>query len=231
MFRVPGSRMGPACDARSQVGAVAYGGCAAGRVEDVTHCREGMERLETDFQDSWRSLGRRCSWAHWSSRTAEAAEPDLVGTRRARRRPPQWTSSKRRRTLRTATAADSSGDPRDLANDRAAEICRTTDHGSSPEGGDRVAPGDEYGQVDSRDELVRRVAATAHADRGRWWRSGRILRRSLRTARSRRRDLGITPSTVRPSCAAGHREAATSQSRRTSPTLHRGCPAQPEAVS
>ncbi|MFE2702098.1 SigE family RNA polymerase sigma factor [Streptomyces mirabilis] len=40
-----------------------------------------------------------------------------------------------------------------LANDRWRRFRRTTPHPDS--GGDRAAPGDEYGQIDSRDQLVR----------------------------------------------------------------------------
>ncbi|MFI5876166.1 SigE family RNA polymerase sigma factor [Streptomyces sp. NPDC051445] len=85
-----------------------------------------------------------------------------------------------------------------LANDRWRRFRRltTTAH---PERGDTAAPGDEYGQVDSRDQLVRALQQLPMR-----MRTVVVLRYfdDLSDAEIAA-DLGITPSTVRSQLARG----------------------------
>ncbi|MFE6824517.1 SigE family RNA polymerase sigma factor [Streptomyces sp. NPDC057690] len=85
-----------------------------------------------------------------------------------------------------------------LANDRWRRFRRlTTTH--HPEGGDTVAPGDEYGQVDSRDELVRALQQLPMR-----MRTVVVLRYFDDLSDGEiAADLGITPSTVRSQLARG----------------------------
>ncbi|MGW0581237.1 SigE family RNA polymerase sigma factor [Streptomyces sp. NPDC002920] len=85
-----------------------------------------------------------------------------------------------------------------LANDRWRRFRRlTTTH--HPEDGDTVAPGDEYGQVDSRDQLVRALQQLPMR-----MRTVVVLRYFDDLSDSEiAADLGITPSTVRSQLARG----------------------------
>ncbi|WP_327317585.1 SigE family RNA polymerase sigma factor [Streptomyces sp. NBC_01235] len=85
-----------------------------------------------------------------------------------------------------------------LANDRWRRFRRlTTTH--HPEGGDTVAPRDEYGQVDSRDQLVRALQQLPMR-----MRTVVVLRYFDDLSDGEiAADLGITPSTVRSQLARG----------------------------
>ncbi|WP_329220644.1 SigE family RNA polymerase sigma factor [Streptomyces sp. NBC_01485] len=85
-----------------------------------------------------------------------------------------------------------------LANDRWRRFRRltTTPH---PEGGDTAAPGDEYGQVDSRDQLVRALQQLPMR-----MRTVVVLRYFEDLSDGEiAADLGISPSTVRSQLARG----------------------------
>jgi RNA polymerase sigma-70 factor (sigma-E family) len=107
------------------------------------------ERVETDFHE------------FVAARSAALFRGALVltGNREAAEDLVQETLEKACRKWRTIAAKDAPDAyvrriMVNLANDRWRRFRRlTTTH--HPEGGDTVAPGDEYGQVDSRDQLVR----------------------------------------------------------------------------
>jgi RNA polymerase sigma-70 factor (sigma-E family) len=83
-----------------------------------------------------------------------------------------------------------------LANDRWRRFRRTVPH---QDGGDRAAPGDEYGRIDSRDQLVRALQALPMR-----MRTVVVLRyfHDLSDAEIAA-DLRISPSTVRSQLARG----------------------------
>ncbi|MER5791765.1 SigE family RNA polymerase sigma factor [Streptomyces sp. NPDC001980] len=83
-----------------------------------------------------------------------------------------------------------------LANDRWRRFRRTVSHSDGP---DRAAPGDEYGQVDSRDQLVRALQQLPMR-----MRTVVVLRyfHDLSDAEIAA-DLDISPSTVRSQLARG----------------------------
>ncbi|MFG2127872.1 SigE family RNA polymerase sigma factor [Streptomyces sp. NPDC048751] len=103
-----------------------------------------------------------------------------------------------------------------LANDRWRRFRRTVPH---PDGPDRAAPGDEYGQVDSRDQLVRALQRLPMR-----MRTVVVLRyfHDLSDAEIAA-DLAISPSTVRSQLARGIEKL-----RSEVPALSAPSPRQPQ---
>ncbi|MEH0576016.1 MULTISPECIES: SigE family RNA polymerase sigma factor [Streptomyces] len=149
--------------------------------------------METDFQE------------FVTARSAALFRGALVltGNREAAEDLAQETLEKACRKWRTIAAKDAPDAyvrriMVNLANDRWRRFRRltTTPH---PEGGDLAAPGDEYGQVDSRDQLVRALQQLPMR-----MRTVVVLRyfHDLSDAEISA-DLGISPSTVRSQLARG----------------------------
>lgn len=103
-----------------------------------------------------------------------------------------------------------------LANDRWRRFRRTVPH---PDGPERAAPGDEYGQVDSRDQLVRALQRLPMR-----MRTVVVLRyfHDLSDAEIAA-DLAISPSTVRSQLARGIEKL-----RSEVPALSAPSPRQPQ---
>jgi RNA polymerase sigma-70 factor (sigma-E family) len=151
------------------------------------------EHVETDFQE------------FVAARSAALFRGSLVltGNREAAEDLVQETLEKACRKWRVIAAKDAPDAyvrriMVNLANDRWRRFRRlaTTHH---PEGGDTVAPGDEYGQVDSRDQLVRALQQLPM----RMW-TVVVLRYFHDLSDTEiAADLDISPSTVRSQLARG----------------------------
>ncbi|MFI7504380.1 SigE family RNA polymerase sigma factor [Streptomyces sp. NPDC049687] len=149
--------------------------------------------METDFQE----------FVAARSATLFRGALVLTGNREAAEDLVQETLEKACRKWRTIAAKDAPDAyvrriMVNLANDRWRKFRRLTTT-SHPEGGDLPAPGDEYGQVDSRDQLVRALQRLPMR-----MRTVVVLRYFHDLSDGEiAADLGVSPSTVRSQLARG----------------------------